>query len=382
MTTAGTAPPFTRYGGANCETSAFHKMLAFHGVEVGEPLLFGVAGGINFMHMPPPPGGGRSFTGGRNGPFPEFTRRMAEGVGLRLDVVVTEDADRAWRELREQLDQGRPVIVYGDLFHLPYFQATRHFGGHAFVVHGHAPGRGTVSVSDRCSRPRTLTLAELAAARGSTHHPFPPRHARLSADWASAREPAEDDIRRGVRSSCQAMLRPPVPTFGLRGLTAYGAGLDHLVRRAPAEDVVAELVGAFVDFELAGTGGSAFRVLFRDFLCQAAARTHDAHLRRAVPLAQACVDAWDSFLELLVPAWTPAFTELRDTYREREQWLLDGTEEALARAARLGARLPELRTDAAAGLGPMREQLGAALSSAVRRLVASERALFDELKEV
>ncbi|MFD0441580.1 DUF4872 domain-containing protein [Streptomyces indonesiensis] len=155
-----------------------------------------------------------------------------------------------------------------------------------------------------------------------------------------------------------------------------------MVRRAPAEDVVAELVGAFVDFELAGTGGSAFRVLFRDFLCQAAARTHDAHLRRAVPLAQACVDAWDSFLELLVPAWTPAFTELRDTYREREQWLLDGTEEALVRAARLGARLPELRADAAAGLDPMREQLSAALCSAVRRLVASERALFDELKEV
>ncbi|GAA2566580.1 MULTISPECIES: BtrH N-terminal domain-containing protein [Streptomyces] len=382
MTTAGTAPPFTRYGGANCETSAFHKILDFHGVQVSEPLLFGVAGGINFMHMPPAPGGGRSFTGGRNGPFPEFTRRMADGVGLRLDVDVTEDPELAWRELRGQLGLGRPVIVYGDLFHLPYFQATRHFGGHAFVVHGHDPDRGTVSVSDRCSRPRTLTLAELAAARGSAHHPFPPRHARLAADWSAAREPAEDDIRGGVRSSCRAMLRPPVPTFGLRGLAAYGAGLDHLVRRSPADDVVAELTGAFVDFELAGTGGSAFRVLFRDFLEEAAARVRDPRLRRAVPLAQDCVDAWDRFLELLVPAWTPLFTELRDTYRERDQRLLDGSEEALERAAGLGARLPGLREGAAAELDPLRDQLGAELRGSVRALVACERALFDELKEV
>lgn len=375
------AVPFSRYGGANCETASLHKMLAFHDVDVTEPLLFGVAGGINFMHMPAAPGG-RTFTGGRNGPFPEFTRRMAAGVGLELGIDVTGDPTAAWQGLHGELAAGRPAVVYGDLFHLPYFQATRHFGGHAFVVHGYDAPAGTVTVSDRCSRPRTVTLKELAAARGSEHHPFPPRHARLTADWAAARTPTADDVRAGIRSSCRAMLHPPVPTFGLRGLTAYAAGLDHLVRRAEAEQVVDELCGAFVDFELAGTGGCAFRVLFHAFLTEAGPLTGDPRLHRAEPLSEACVEAWTAFLDLLVPSWTPEFSELRDVYMEREAALLDGGDEAMGRAAALGERLPALRAEAAAGLDPLREPLAAALRSSAQRLAAAERALFDVLATV
>ncbi|GGY97887.1 hypothetical protein GCM10010300_47470 [Streptomyces olivaceoviridis] len=376
-----TAPTLNRFGGAHCETAALHKVLAHHGTEVSEPLLFGVAGGISFMHMPKGPEG-RAFVGGRNGPFPDFTRRMADGVGLRLEVVLPADPETAWEQVRGQLDLGSPVIVYGDLFHLPYYQATRHFGAHAFVVLDHDPDAGTVTVSDRCVAPRTLSLDDLAAARGSEHPPFPPRHAWLRADWPAAREPSADDIRHGVRVSCAAMRNPVVPTFGLRGLAAYGAGLDHLVRRSPAEDVVTALCGAYVDFELAGTGGCGFRAMFADFLAEAATRTADQALERAVPLARGAVDAWHDFLALLLPSWTPAFTELRDTLNERDQRLLRGSTQDQDAAAALGARLPELRTAAAEGLDPLREQLSGQLRSAAQRVVRTEETLFDVLKEV
>jgi hypothetical protein len=375
------ALPLDRFGGAHCETAALHKVLAFHGTEVSEPMLFGLAGGIGFMHMPQGPDG-RAFVGGRNGPFPEFTRRMAEGVGLRLDVVIPDDPRTAWDQVRGQLALGSPVVVYGDLFHLPYFQATRHFGAHAFVVIGHDPDEGAVTVSDRCQAPRTLSLADLAAARGSEHPPFPPRHGWLRADWTAAREPTGDDIRGGVRASCRAMREPAVPTFGLRGLTAYGAGLDHFVRRGAADDVVASLTGAYVDFELAGTGGCAFRALFADFLTEAAERTKDAALLRALPLARTAVDTWQEFLELLVPSWTPAFAELRDTLRERDQLLLRGCPDDAARAAELGARLPESRERSAAELDPLRAELATRLRASAQRIGEAERSLFDVLKEV
>jgi hypothetical protein len=356
-------------------------VLAFHGIDVSEPLLFGLAGGISFMHTPQSPGG-RAFVGGRNGPFPEFTRRMAAGVSLQLDVVIPRDPQTAWQEVRAQLALGSPVIVYGDLFHLPYFQATRHFGAHAFVVLGHDPDEGTVTVSDRCTAPRTLSLDDLAAARGSEHPPFPPRRAWLRADWAAAREPSDEHIGRGVRESCRAMREPVVPTFGLRGLQAYGAGLDHLVRRSPADDVLAALTGAYVDFELAGTGGCAFRALFAGFLAEAAERTAHPALVRAVPLARTAVETWREFLELLLPSWTPALTELRDTLGERDQRLLRGGDDDLILAAGLGAQLPELRKAAAEGLDALREDLAVRLRAAVQRIVEAERLLFDVLKEV
>ncbi|MGW6912954.1 BtrH N-terminal domain-containing protein [Kitasatospora sp. NPDC054939] len=377
-----TAHPDIRHGGAHCETAALGKQLAAHGLPIGEAMLFGLAGGINFMHLPPTPGG-RGFTGGRNGPFPEFTRRMAAGVGLDLEIAVTDDPDAAWRELRAELDAGRPAVVYADLFHLPWFQATRHFGAHAIVVTGHDPAAGTVTVSDRPARPLTLTTAELATARASGHQPFPPRHALLRADWKAARQPTEDDIRQGIRYSCRAMLHPPVPTFGLRGLDSYGAGLHHLLLGdTPAPAVVDELASAYVDFELAGTGGNAFRNLFREFLAESARLTGDHRLGDAALLCADSAERWERVIALLLPDWTPAFAELGTTYRGREAQLLDGSAGALARAARLGERLPVLRAEAAGQLAPVRRQLADELRTALQAVGAIERELFALLREV
>ncbi|GAA2809595.1 BtrH N-terminal domain-containing protein [Kitasatospora sp. CM 4170] len=377
-----TTDPEPLYGGAHCETASLRKQLAAHGLPVSEAMLFGLAGGISFMHLPPPPGG-RGFTGGRNGPFPEFTRRMAAGVGLDVEVAVDDDPDRAWAELRGELDQGRPAVVYVDLFHLPYFQATRHFGAHAIVVLGHDPQAGTVTVSDRPARPQTLTTAELATARASAHQPFPPRHALLRADWKTARQPTEEDVRQGIRYSCRAMLHPPVPTFGLRGLDSYGAGLQHLLRSdAPALSVVEELAGAFVDFELAGTGGNAFRNLFQEFLTEAAQLTGDHRLADAALLCADSAAQWARVIALLLPDWTDDFAELGAAYRAREAELLDGGAAALARAALLGERLPRLRAAAADGLGPVRERLAGELREALRAVAETERELYALLREV
>ncbi|MFI6443633.1 BtrH N-terminal domain-containing protein [Kitasatospora sp. NPDC050543] len=382
---AGSTPPQPRpdgrFGGEHCETASLRKQLAAHGTPVSEAMLFGLAGGISFMHLPPTPGG-RGFTGGRNGPFPEFTRRMAAGVGLDLDVAVTDDPDHAWQELLAELAAGRPAVIYADLFHLPYFQATRHFGAHAIVVLEHDAEAGTVTISDRPARPQTITTAELATARASAHQPFPPRHALLKADWTKARHPGEEDIRQGVRYSCRAMLQPPVPTFGLRGLESYGAGLDHLLQHAKATEAVDELAGSFVDFELAGTGGNAFRNLFQAFLSEAAELTGDHRLADAALLCADSAERWEQLVALLLPAWTPAFTELADTYREREQQLLDGSGPALARAGVLGSRLPKLRAAAATGLDPLRERLGGELRATLRGIAETERELFAVLREV
>ncbi|MBV6702052.1 BtrH N-terminal domain-containing protein [Kitasatospora aureofaciens] len=368
--------------GAHCETAALRTQLAAHGLDLSEAMLFGLAGGINFMHMPAPPGG-RGFTGGRNGPFPDFTRRMAAGVGLDLDVAVTDDPDRAWRELRTELDQGRPAVVYVDLFHLPYFHATRHFGAHAVVILDHDPRAGTVTVSDRPALPQTIGTAELATARASGHQPFPPRHALLHADWKAARPPAEADIRQGIRLSCRAMLHPPVPTFGLRGLDSFGAGLRHLLRSdTPPLAVVEQVAGNYVDFELAGTGGNAFRNLFQAFLTEAATLTGDNRLADAALLCADSAGRWEQLLAVLLPDWTPAFAELGETYRAKEVNFLAGTADSLAEAARLGERLPALRAAAADELGPVRSRLAEEVAEAVRTIAETERELFALLGDV
>ncbi|WP_055490827.1 BtrH N-terminal domain-containing protein [Streptomyces sp. TP-A0356] len=391
MTSPGTAPvpggPLAadpgEFGGAHCETSSLRKQLLVNGVDIGEPLLFGLGGGIGFWYQPSAPGGVfRSMTSTRNGPFPLFITRLCRALGLDVTVHRTDDPDRALHELREELAAGRPVICYVDLFHLPYFQASRHFGGHAVVVHALDEKTGTAWISDRCPGPMAVPVEALATARASTHQPFPPAHAWLSADWSTARLPDEDGFREAVRTCHAALTQSTLPNEGLAGLAAFGAELTHDIRTAPAERVVDRLTAAHIDFEFAGTGGSGFRNLYGDFLAEAGPWLSGPAHTAALAAIEEARAAWVALDDLLVPDAGEAWKELRETYREREDALRSGTPDHLAKATVLTARLPRLRADAAGELDGHRDRLAEETGAAFRRLLRTERLLADALSRI
>ncbi|NJP67419.1 BtrH N-terminal domain-containing protein [Streptomyces spiramenti] len=371
------------FGGAHCETAALRKQLLTHGVDISEPLLLGLGGGIGFWYQPAAPGGpSRSMTSTRNGPFPVFTTRMCRALGLELTVHRTDDPATARRRLHEELAAGRPVIAYVDLFHLPWFQASRHFGGHAVVVFATDEETGTTWLSDRCPGPLAVDATTLATARASGHHPFPPSHAWLSADWAAARLPDADGFRRAVHRCAQALTRPAPPNEGLAGLAAFAAELTRDIRTAPADRVVDRLTAAHIDFEYAGTGGRGFRDLYRQFLTEARPWLDGPALTDALAAADDARAAWAALDDLLVPDTGPAGRELRATYRRRERYLRRGTTDSLRRAAGHTARLPELRAAAADEVGPHRDRLAEETGAAFRHLLRTEHTLARALLRV
>ncbi|MFX4291768.1 BtrH N-terminal domain-containing protein [Streptomyces bohaiensis] len=364
------------FGGAHCETAALRKQLLAHGVDIGEPLLLGLGGGIGFWYQPAAPGGPtRSMTSTRNGPFPLFTRRMCEALGLRLTVHRTDDPATARRRLHEELAAGRPVIAYVDLFHLPWFQASRHFGGHAVVVYAADEETGTTWLSDRCPGPLTVDAATLAAARASDHHPFPPSHAWLAADWATARLPGPDGFRRAVHGCAEALTRGTPPNEGLTGLAAFAAELTHDLRTAPADRVLDRLTAAHIDFEYAGTGGRGFRDLYHRFLTDARPWLDGPHLPAALAAADDARAAWGALDRLLIPDTGPAGRALATAYRRRERALRRGTPGSLRRAGDLTARLPDLRAAVAEEIEPHRDRLAEETATAFRRLLRTEHTL-------
>jgi hypothetical protein len=374
---------FAEFGGEHCETASLRKVLRADGVDISEPLLFGLGGGIGFWYQPSGPTGRfRSMTSTRNGPFPIFVSRLAAALGLPLSIRRTDDPDEAQQQLRAELAAGRPAVCYVDLYHLPYFQASRHFGGHAVVVFGVDEEQGKAWISDRCPQPLVISTAELAAARASQHHPFPPGHARLEAPWSAARLPDADGFRDAIRTCCAAMLQTELPNEGLAGLTAFSAGLARDVRTEPAEHVVERLVAAHIDFQYAGTGGNGFRNLYRDFLDAARQWVPDPALADAVGLIDEARAAWSAVIGLLINDWAPASRTLREAYRRREADLRAGTEESLRRAAEATATLPDLRAAAAAELPGHRDQLADELARGFRRLLAAERALLTVLQTI
>lgn len=299
------------FGGSHCETASLRKLLLHQGVELSEELLFGLGGGMGFIYWQGQ-GMRAPFVGGRNGRFPDFVLRIGEALGRSIEVVRTGSARRAYQNLVAELSAGRPALCYGDIFFLPYFHVTRHFGGHAFLVYGLDEGEDRALLSDRGIVPWEVTLAELARARGSESPPFPPRNALLRLP-AGPGEPSGTAIREAVRNCREALSNPPIASFGLPGILKLARILEESAGQLDAGELLEQRMGIYVDLELAGTGGCAFRRMYRSFLVEAAERLAEPVLADAVPLLDRSIAGWRRFLDGLLPpvgSGTEAVVEL------------------------------------------------------------------------
>ena len=107
-------PNFHPFEGEHCETVAIGNLLKHRGLELSEPMLFGVGAGLGFIYwkmksMPLPFLGGRTKKLGQN---------LCENLDIQLEERETSSVGGAWRNVAEHLDRGVPVGLQLDCFHL------------------------------------------------------------------------------------------------------------------------------------------------------------------------------------------------------------------------------------------------------------------------
>ncbi|GAA5078436.1 hypothetical protein GCM10023336_70130 [Streptomyces similanensis] len=126
----------------DCVSDDLSLLLAHHGVkDVEEPL----SSDWRFQLQQEPHGLVRVLL-----PAPGLEERIAARTGLRLTWHTTRDVEDAARQWGGHLEHGRPVLVVGDAFHLPWlpYHGHQHMD-HGFVVDG---AHGSLQ------RPRNLVL--------------------------------------------------------------------------------------------------------------------------------------------------------------------------------------------------------------------------------
>lgn len=122
-------------GMRHCETTALGVLLRHEGIDLSEPMLFGLGSGLSFIYWDGK-AMGFPFLGGRVKPF-ELTRNLTAALGLDLVVGDTTSARKAWRNVAAPIDAGRPVGLQLDSYHLDYFGTKAHFGGHVVAMYGY-----------------------------------------------------------------------------------------------------------------------------------------------------------------------------------------------------------------------------------------------------
>lgn len=289
-----TVPGVDTRGMVHCETTALDVLLRHEGIELSEPMLFGLGSGLSFVYwdarnMDFP------FLGGRVRPF-ELTRNLAAALGLELTVEETSSPRRAWANVTAAVDAGRPVGLQLDSYHLPYFASKVHFGGHVVALYGY--DESTAYLVDTAQQGGAVTtgLTDLAAARAA-RGPMTARHRSFTVGVPRDAPEPRSRIVPAVTACADAFLHPPIANLGHRGIGKASAMVPTWQRRAAEPG--RNLRQAALLMERGGTGGALFRNLYRDFLAECTGLIDSRRLRTGLALYTEAAALWTRTAELI-----------------------------------------------------------------------------------
>jgi hypothetical protein len=253
--------------GEHCASTALRNLLAHHGIELSEAMVFGLASGLGFYYLHDD---GISPTRMFHGRTLSLENDFGLNTGASLEDRPEPDDGRAMQLLRDSVDRGEPVMISTDTFYLGYHRTTSHFPGHRCVVVGYDDASRSVWIADRKFEDyQCCSYEELARARNAPDYPMPchNQYGALTGELALGR-PLDAAIRAAVRRTARWMLEPeaehPAGIPAMRKLA-----LEFADWKNAADWSWAARFGYQVVIKR-GAGGRFFRSLYADFLRESA----------------------------------------------------------------------------------------------------------------
>ncbi|MEU4701500.1 BtrH N-terminal domain-containing protein [Nonomuraea dietziae] len=284
-------------GMQHCETTALGVLLRHEGLDLSEPMLFGLGSGLSFIYwdskaMAFP------FLGGRVKPF-ELTRNLAARLGLTLWVEETTSPRKAWENVAGQLDAGRPVGLQLDCYHLDYFRSKVRFGGHVVAMYGYDEDHAYLVDTEQQGGAVRTSRTSLAMARAE-RGPMTARNRSFAISLPAHPPRWQDQLIPAIKACADAFLAAPIANVGHRGIEKAAGQVPRWLLRVERPE--RDLPQAALLMEKAGTGGALFRALYRDFLEECAGLIDDDGLRTGHRLYGEAATMWTEVAGLIAEA--------------------------------------------------------------------------------
>ncbi len=350
-------------GGTHPDTHAIAGVLANRGLlapHTGQPLseamVLGAGGGLGagYILWEFKAHDSRSLVLGfrNNWQYPDrWALKVCARLGVPAGVHETGSAFRAEQELRAAVDKGVPVIAWADqqllgYRHLPAWLEGR--GGPPVTVYGIDEAGGAALVDDRNRAPLTVPLDALARARTRVGSYM---HRQLVLD-APAAELDTDGLRAAVRDGLAEQvehLGRRSDSFALPAFRKWARLLTDPGNAKGWPKVFADRVSLFdaclsiyENVEPVGWGGGNLRVLYAEFLDEAAGLLDTPALGEAAAAYRAAAARGHEVAEVALPAGrAPCAEASRLTGRLQDQ--VEQGDTARAEAAATAAALWVLR---------------------------------------
>ncbi|KRT13468.1 lantibiotic ABC transporter [Pedobacter ginsenosidimutans] len=251
------------FDGQHCETTATGTLLLQLGIELSEPMLFGLGEGLGFIYwnmktMDFPFIGGRIKTD-------LLTQNIAKNLNLELTVEETSSKQKAWDNVKQLLDKGQAVGLKLDCYHLEYFSNPFHFAGHYAAIYGYDHENAFLVDTKQQGGEVKTSLESLTLARAEKG-PMASKNLYYTLKQTSKRnnQDLKEIIPIAIKNNAIEYLNPPITNIAYKGILKTSA---EIVKWFNAGNNIAhEFKLSAMIMEKAGTGGALFRNLYRDFL--------------------------------------------------------------------------------------------------------------------
>ena len=291
-------------------------------------MLFGIGAGLGFIYwkmktMPLPFLGGRTKTLGRN---------ICDNLGIEMQEKETASLAKAWTNVAEYIDNGTPVALQLDCFHLDYFTKKIHFAGHHVAMYGYDATDAYLVDTRPQGSMVTTSLESLAKAR-SEKGPMAAKNRSVTVTFNPVDIDIESAIVRAICLNADEYLNPPIKNLGYKGILKTSGEISKWF--STSKNLKNDFTHAAMMMEKAGTGGALFRNLYRDFLGQADELLGRQCLREGCERFSEIAAKWTEVSALLLQvadtesaerltAASELLGELSDLERVAMQGLLEG----------------------------------------------------------
>jgi len=259
---------FIHYQHAHCESGVTSNLLRHEGIEISEPMAFGIGSGLFFGHLPMLKINGVPGTTYRIWPGAIF-KLVAKRLGITIHSERFKDPAKAMQTLDDVLATGKPVGILGSVFYLPYLpEAFRfHFNAHNLVAYGKQNNEYLVSdpIMEDVARIAPEDLVKCRFAKGTPE----PKGFMYYVTGTSKDIDMAKAIRQGIKQTCSFMLDAPLPWFGNSAITLLANRIKAYPKKLPPRKAALYLGNIIRMQEEIGTGGAGFRYIYAAFLQEA-----------------------------------------------------------------------------------------------------------------
>jgi hypothetical protein len=285
---------FKHHQAAHCENGVTSNMLRHYGINLSEPMVFGLGSGYFFSHMPFIKLHGMAVTSFRILPGWIFSR-VTDRLGVKVERKKFSEPRQAMDELDVLLEKGIPVGMLVGVFKLPYFpkEYRFHFNAHNLTVYGKEGNKYLIS-DPVMENVETLTRDELAEVRFSKGT-YPPKGKMYYITHVPEKINLDRAIVTGIRKTAKDMLSIPLPMFGVRGIRYLATRMKKWPSKYGDKGAALNLAQVIRMLEEIGTGGAGFRFIYAAFLQESSMRLDKQWLNDVSADMTEAGDGWREF---------------------------------------------------------------------------------------